>query len=133
MYCCEDEFEVRGYELDSFGHLNNAVYLNYLEVTRWNFCRNCNLINEGDNTFKYGLFLVVIETSIRYIRELKLFDRIIIKSKYRCDDLYLYSEHIFLNKETDKKVSVAKSKLVYVNNERIVCNVPNEIAEILLR
>ena len=25
------EFNVRGYELDSFGHVNNAVYLNYLE------------------------------------------------------------------------------------------------------
>ena len=29
------EFNVRGYELDSFGHVNNAVYLNYLEQARW--------------------------------------------------------------------------------------------------
>lgn len=27
--------EVRGYEIDSFGHVNNAVYLNYLEFARW--------------------------------------------------------------------------------------------------
>lgn len=26
---------VRGYELDSFGHVNHAVYLNYMEHARW--------------------------------------------------------------------------------------------------
>ena len=25
------QFDVRGYELDSFGHVNNAVYNNYME------------------------------------------------------------------------------------------------------
>lgn len=27
--------EVRGYELDAYAHVNNSVYLNYLEVARW--------------------------------------------------------------------------------------------------
>jgi thioesterase III len=27
--------EVRGYELDGYGHVNNAVYLNYMEAARW--------------------------------------------------------------------------------------------------
>ena len=27
--------EVRGYELDSFGHVNHAVYISYLEHARW--------------------------------------------------------------------------------------------------
>ena len=27
--------EVRGYELDSFGHVNHAVYVSYLEHARW--------------------------------------------------------------------------------------------------
>jgi YbgC/YbaW family acyl-CoA thioester hydrolase len=29
------EIEVRGYELDSYGHVNHAVYLNYMEHARW--------------------------------------------------------------------------------------------------
>ena len=29
------EIAVRGYEVDSFGHVNNAVYLNWLEHARW--------------------------------------------------------------------------------------------------
>jgi YbgC/YbaW family acyl-CoA thioester hydrolase len=27
--------EVRGYELDSFGHVNHAMYISYLEHARW--------------------------------------------------------------------------------------------------
>lgn len=29
------ELQVRGYELDSFGHVNHSTYLNYLEHARW--------------------------------------------------------------------------------------------------
>lgn len=29
------EIDVRGYEIDSFGHVNNAVYLQWLEHARW--------------------------------------------------------------------------------------------------
>ena len=29
------EIDVRGYEIDSFGHVNNAVYLSWLEHARW--------------------------------------------------------------------------------------------------
>ena len=28
------KFKVRSYECDSYGHVNNAVYLNYLEFAR---------------------------------------------------------------------------------------------------
>jgi YbgC/YbaW family acyl-CoA thioester hydrolase len=31
----ESHFRVRSYELDSFGHLNHAVYLNYFEQARF--------------------------------------------------------------------------------------------------
>ena len=29
--------EVRGYELDSYGHVNNAVYVSYAEQARWKY------------------------------------------------------------------------------------------------
>jgi len=74
------EFEyyltVRGYELDSFGHVNNSVYLNYIEQAsgkmlpkvRAHFC-----------SFKKGkLFLPLFEINIRYIPEAKLFDELVI-------------------------------------------------------
>jgi YbgC/YbaW family acyl-CoA thioester hydrolase len=39
----ESRFRVRGYELDSFGHVNNAVYLNYLEAARGEFLLKAGL------------------------------------------------------------------------------------------
>jgi len=33
VYQCS--IEVRGYELDSYGHVNHAVYVSYLEHARW--------------------------------------------------------------------------------------------------
>lgn len=33
IYQCS--IEVRGYELDSYGHVNHAVYVSYLEHARW--------------------------------------------------------------------------------------------------
>ena len=31
------ELQVRSYELDFYGHVNNAIYLNYLEYARGNY------------------------------------------------------------------------------------------------
>ena len=71
---------VRGYELDSFGHVNNAVYLNYGETAIWNFIRTAGLM---DATIGSGFFPVVLESTQRYIRELKIFDEVRIEINTR--------------------------------------------------
>ena len=53
---------VRGYELDSFGHLNNAVYLNYAEQAKWEFLNENKLL---ETVQEYGLFPVIMENNIR--------------------------------------------------------------------
>ena len=39
----ECELEARSYECDAYGHVNNAVYLNYLEVARHEFMRHAGI------------------------------------------------------------------------------------------
>ena len=43
--------EVRGYELDSFGHVNHAAYISYLEHARWKM-----LYEEGVTLEKFPLW-----------------------------------------------------------------------------
>jgi len=55
---------VRSYECDSYGHVNNAVYLNYLEVARRAYLRDNGIsIPELRSS---GRALVVARVSIEY-------------------------------------------------------------------
>lgn len=58
------EIVVRSYDLDSYGHVNNAVYLNYLEAAR---CDCLNQVGLSFNDFKaWGVFPVVAEAHLHY-------------------------------------------------------------------
>jgi acyl-CoA thioester hydrolase len=60
---------VRGYELDTQGHLNQAVYLQYAEHARWEGLRAAGL--SQDTLISSGVGPVALETTIRYLRELR--------------------------------------------------------------
>lgn len=65
---------VRGYELDVQGHLNQAVYLQYAEHARWEALQAAGLTPEALSAARVGP--VVLETTIRYLRELRLGDKV---------------------------------------------------------
>ncbi|MGH3387527.1 MAG: acyl-CoA thioesterase [Actinomadura sp.] len=60
---------VRGYELDTQGHLNQAVYLQYCEHARWEFLRAAGL--PGDKLLASGAGPVQLECTLRFKRELR--------------------------------------------------------------
>jgi acyl-CoA thioester hydrolase len=60
---------VRGYELDTQGHLNQAVYLQYAEHARWELLRAAGITQ--DALIASGIGPVALETTIRYLRELR--------------------------------------------------------------
>ncbi|MFI7007572.1 acyl-CoA thioesterase [Streptomyces sp. NPDC050145] len=66
--------QVRGYETDSQGHLNQAVYLQYAEHARWSALRHGG-IEQGDLLAR-GVGPVALETTIRYLRELRAGDEV---------------------------------------------------------
>ncbi|MBF6209786.1 acyl-CoA thioesterase [Nocardia puris] len=65
---------VRGYELDTLGHVNQAVYHQYAEHARWELLREAGLA--GDKLIAAGIAPVVLETTIKYLRELRGGDEI---------------------------------------------------------
>lgn len=65
--------------LDTFGHVNNAVYLALLEEARW------DLLNKGDFGIKKiqetGIGPTILEIKIRFLKELHLHDNIVIETE----------------------------------------------------
>lgn len=62
------DFQVRDYELDQYGVVNNAVYLNYLEHTRHEFLIAVGLDAAG--VARQGRALALSELQVRFLRPL---------------------------------------------------------------
>jgi acyl-coA thioester hydrolase, ybgC/ybaW family len=58
------EIEVRTYELDSYGHVNNAVYLSYFEYTRMKYLEAVGFDYKG--LLAEGYYLYVTKVNISY-------------------------------------------------------------------
>jgi len=119
--------DVRGYELDSYGHVNNAVYVSYTEQARWEILKNAGLL---DSFLEKDLLLIVTETNIRYMRELKLFDKIEISTEIKIESPYLVFYHDILNLTKNIKSAKAAIKTLLIDKERIPQDIPSELISI---
>ena len=115
------DITVRGYELDSFRHLNNAVYLNYLELARWEILKKSGYF---DYFIETGLLLAVIDVHIRFMREFVVFDEIIIETSVKWESPYLVLRHILLNKSDNRKHARATVKTLLLTKERLITDFP---------
>lgn len=52
---------VRTYECDPYGHVNNAVYLHYLEYARYEYLRSVGFDYPGAIASGYGLYVAKVE------------------------------------------------------------------------
>lgn len=75
MYIFETRMEVRDYECDIEGIVNNANYLHYLEHTRHLFLKQCGL--SFAEMHRRGVDAVVARMNLQY------------KTPLRCDDEFL--------------------------------------------
>jgi YbgC/YbaW family acyl-CoA thioester hydrolase len=64
MRVFKTEVQVRGYELDGYGHVNHSVYLNYAEFARWRMTEEAT---GGSSYFKdRGVNPVVVRAEVDY-------------------------------------------------------------------
>lgn len=69
---------VRSYECDSYSHVNNAVYLNYLEFARMDYLNQIGF--PYNDVVKAGYFLYVTHVDIHYKSSAFLNDKIVIET-----------------------------------------------------
>ena len=74
----ECALRVRSYECDSYGHVNNANYLNYLEYARCEFLRAAGFDYAQAFNAGYGMYVARIE--IDYKRPAITDDELVIRS-----------------------------------------------------
>lgn len=73
------EMVIREHHLDTFGHVNNAVYLQILEEARWELLTQNKF---GMSQIKAtGIGPTILEITIKYLRELRLREKITIESQ----------------------------------------------------
>ena len=112
----------RGYELDSYGHVNNAVYLQYYEHARWEMMKNLGYLDRLKET---GQSVVVVESLVRYMRETNMFDDLVIDSLFKLEPPYL----VFYQKITDMKsnlpLSGARIKTIFLGQDKLPEDFPS--------
>lgn len=120
-------FQVRGYELDSFGHVNNAVFLNYLEQARWEIVKELGILELFKETKS---FLIVVETYIKYINELTMFDEAIVETKmYRKGFFVEFKQNIA--DANGRRIAKSTVKCLFVDQDRSPMDIPKVLTPYL--
>lgn len=127
----ETGIEVRSYELDSFGHVNHAVFLNYLEYGRFELLRAVGLPPES--LPERGLGVYVVRLEIDYLKEARVGDRLLVRSRageFRRTAMVLVQE-IVRAAEPETVLAQARVTAVWVGSDRRPTRVPDEIRSAL--
>jgi len=114
---------VRGYEIDSYGHVNNAVYVNYFEHARWAMFKDLDLV---DIIHASKLFLVVTDLHVRYMRETRLHDELMVETRMIREGLYIIFKQKLINRHTGIPVSRGETKTVFIDDTRKPVDPPDE-------
>lgn len=91
---------IREHHLDSFGHVNNAVYLELFEEARWELItqRGYGL----EKVRETGLGPTILEINVRFMREMRLRDKIRIKTSLKSHRGKIMVLHQLMEREDGK-------------------------------
>jgi acyl-CoA thioester hydrolase len=108
------KLKVRSYELDAQGHVNYAVYLNYLE-----YCRVATLEQVGlpfDVFIKKGTFIVIAEVHAKYLAPAFLGDELEISLEaISAGRTSMTFQQEVVNTTTGRKIFEADVVAVFIN------------------
>ena len=123
----ETEVVVRSYELDSFSHVNHAVFLNYLEYARFEALRTGGLSRELMAERGWGVYVVRIE--VDYLKEARMDDRLLVRTQlagFRRTSMVLRQEIVRPGEEEEVLVR-AEVHAVWVGASGRPMRVPGEV------
>ncbi|MFZ0389690.1 MAG: thioesterase family protein [Calditrichia bacterium] len=122
----ETRFKVRTYECDSYGHVNNAVYLNYLE-----YARMMALEEKGftlDTMKEKGYMVVVRRIEIDYKYPLLMGEEVVIRTftSQARNSSGTFTQQVLRNKD-ERMAAEAKVTWVFINLKGKPIPIPEEV------
>jgi len=116
---------VMSYELDSFGHVNNAVFLNYLEKARGDFMLSKGLSFKDFK--KWNRFPVVTKATLLYKAPAFADDQLVIQgwiSKHSPASFTL--RYKIVHKDSEKLVLSGETTHVFIDDRNKPARIPEE-------
>lgn len=128
MKVLQAELKARSYELDSLGHVNNSVFLQYLEAAR---CDYLNQLNLSFNDFKeWDAFPLVTKANLEF-RQPVLADDILVVSGWLSymKKSTLGMEFRVTKKGEERVVLEATMDFLFVNSRGSPVRIPEPFAK----
>ena len=124
----ESVLRVASYEMDSFGHVNNAVFLNYLEKARCDF-----MILKGlhfNDFFKWHCYPVVVRAQLEFKHPAAADDELLIKGWISSRSHTSFTLQYEVSKrDTGKLILKGETFHVFVDDNNRPSRIPAEFAE----
>jgi YbgC/YbaW family acyl-CoA thioester hydrolase len=127
----ETYIDVRMPDLDSFGHVNHAVFLTYLEHARFEALKRAGFSWSVLEREGWAIFVVRLE--IDYLAEARREDRLLIRTwadSFRRTSMVLEQE--ILRADTYTPVARARVHAVWIGPGRKPMRVPEQVRERLM-
>jgi YbgC/YbaW family acyl-CoA thioester hydrolase len=125
----ETEIIVRSSELDSFGHVNHAVFLNYFEHARFEALESAGFTWSLLEERGWGIYVVRIE--VDYVAEARRGDRLLVRTwadSFRRTSMLLAQTMDRVESDGQPtRVAAAKVTAVWVGPDRKPMRVPDDV------
>lgn len=129
----ETRIGVRTSELDSFGHVNHAVYLTYFEHARFEALKQAGFSWSVLGERRWAIFVVRIE--VDYLAEARREDQLLVRTwaeSFRRTSMVLAQE-MTRDDGSRELVSRARVTAVWIGPDRKPMRVPEDVKEGLTR
>jgi acyl-CoA thioester hydrolase len=130
MRVFKTDLQVRGYELDAYNHVNNAVYLNYAELARW------KMIEEaagGQDYFKRnGVAPVLVRTEIDFKEPCFLAEWLVLETTMlNCRTRVARFQHLVKKRDSGRVAAEIIATVLVVNAEGKSVSLPADFERVM--
>ena len=95
--------------------------MNYFEHGRWQFFQDEGL---AEIIHQSGVFLVVTDVHIRYMREAKLYDPLLVETRVSLEPPYLIFKQKLIHTEKGLPLARSETKTVFIDQSRKPVDIP---------